>query len=103
MTVQNQLTRCGSRRSVNAFPSPEHNQEAVLAAMHSSAGTRRTRVSSWHRRPPGYLAGFSTFARLRPIGTVGKVIALGKSGFVFGFRFMREQTVLVSFFFPLVL
>ena len=68
MAVQNQLTRCGSRRSVNAFPSPEHNNEAVLAAIHSSAGTLCTRVGHWRRRPPGYLAVFSTFARLRPIG-----------------------------------
>jgi hypothetical protein len=39
MAVPNQLTRCGSKRSVNAFPSPEHNKEAVLAAIHSSVGT----------------------------------------------------------------
>jgi hypothetical protein len=51
---------------VNAFPSPEHNKEAVLAAIHSSAGTLCTRVGYWRRWPPGYLAVFSTFARLRP-------------------------------------
>jgi hypothetical protein len=51
---------------VNALPSPEHNKEAVLAAIHSSAGTLCTRVGYWRRRPPGYLAVFSTFARLRP-------------------------------------
>jgi hypothetical protein len=44
MTVQHQLTRCGRRRSVNAFPSPEHHKEAVQAAIHSSAGTLCTRV-----------------------------------------------------------
>ena len=51
---------------MNALPSPEHNTEAVLAAIHSSAGTLCTRVGYWRRRPPGYLAVFSTFARLRP-------------------------------------
>jgi hypothetical protein len=34
MAVQNQLTRCGSRRSVNAFPSPEHHKEAVLVVLY---------------------------------------------------------------------
>jgi hypothetical protein len=34
--VQNQLLQCGSRRSVNVLPSPEHNNEAVLAAIHAS-------------------------------------------------------------------
>jgi hypothetical protein len=52
---------------VNAFPSPEHNKEAVLAAIHSSAGILCTRASHWRRRPSGYLAVFSTFARLRPL------------------------------------
>jgi hypothetical protein len=51
---------------VNALPAPEHNNEAVLAAIPSSAGTLYTHVSHWRRRPPGYLAIFSTFARLRP-------------------------------------
>jgi hypothetical protein len=51
------------RRSVNAFPSPEPNNEAVLAAIHASAGTLCARVGHWRRRPPGYLAVFSTFAR----------------------------------------
>ena len=51
---------------MNAFPSPEPNNEAVLAAIHSSAGTLCAHVGHWRRRPPGYLAVFSTFARLRP-------------------------------------
>jgi hypothetical protein len=58
---------------VNAFPSPEHNKEAVLAAIHSSAGTLCTRVGYWRRRPPGYRAVFSTFARLRPAGIEKRV------------------------------
>jgi hypothetical protein len=57
----------GQTRSVNAFPSSEHNKEAVLAAIHSSAGPLCTLVGHWRRRPPGYLAVFSTFARFRPI------------------------------------
>jgi hypothetical protein len=36
------------------------------AGIHSSVGTLCTRVGHWPRRPPGYLAVFSTFARLRP-------------------------------------
>jgi hypothetical protein len=48
---------------VHAFPSPEHNQEAVLAAIHPSAGTLCLRVGYWRRRPLDYLAVFSTFAR----------------------------------------
>jgi hypothetical protein len=55
---------------VNALLSPEHNKEAVLAAIHSSAGPLCTRVGHWRRRPPGYLAVFSTFARLRPFCAV---------------------------------
>jgi len=55
---------------VNAFPSPEHDKDALLAAIHASAGTFCTRIGHWHRRPPGYLAVFSTFARLRPFSNV---------------------------------
>jgi hypothetical protein len=66
VAVQNQLTRCGSRRSGNALPSPEHNKEVALAPIHASAGTLCTRIDYWRRRPPGYLAAFSIFARLRP-------------------------------------
>jgi hypothetical protein len=51
---------------VNAFPLPEYNKEAVQAGIDSFTGTRCTCVGYWHRRPPGYLAVFSTFARLRP-------------------------------------
>jgi hypothetical protein len=56
---------------VNALPSPEYNKKAVWAAIHSSAGTLGTCVGHWRRRPPGYLAIFSTFARLRPTGFSG--------------------------------
>jgi hypothetical protein len=80
MVGQNQLTRCGRRRSVNAFPAPEHNKEAVLAARHSSAGSLCTRVGHWRRRPPGYLAVFSTFARLRPSASTTRCILQIKSG-----------------------
>jgi hypothetical protein len=55
---------------VNALPSPEHHKEVVLAPIHSSAGTLCTRVGYWRRRPPGDLAVFSTFARLRPSSNV---------------------------------
>jgi hypothetical protein len=58
---------------VNALPSPEHNKKAVLAAIHASAGTLCTRVGYWRRRPPGYLAVFSTFARLRPCTKLAKI------------------------------
>ena len=51
---------------MNALPSPEYNKKAVWAAIHSSAGTLGTCVGHWRRRPPGYLAIFSTFARFRP-------------------------------------
>ena len=61
MAVQNQLTRCG-RRNVNAFPSPEHNKEAVLAAIPSSAGTPCTRVQN-----PMTQAIAAKFAILRPL------------------------------------
>jgi hypothetical protein len=86
---------------VHALPSPEYNQEAVLAAIHPSAGTLGMRVGYWRRRPLGDLAVFSTFARLRPRreAAIGwsrrEVTAIGGAPGQTSSRFLRSSSLLV--------
>jgi len=75
---------------VNALPSPEYNKKAVWAAIHSSAGTLGTYVGRWCKRPPGYLAIFSTFARLRPSTEGGLLWAHSRSIIIINFKFLSK-------------